>query len=400
MHTMLVLLNAAIQKQYSAIDQWIINIKGARKWPIYHSLDLRSSTKKICHVDSNLFPAGFHNITINDANTVISLLRRRMIDVHKVVLVIENFTRNVEYMRNVAILKKIILQSLGMQGHVVIATIDAEQELSYLEYDDAILEVHRIYKKDGKSFVMLDGQRWYPELFVLNNDLTGGLPTELADIEQMVLPNLYQGWFHRRKSIHFQCYNQLMEELSKKFLLNTDLITTKFSVCDGINFKTKEGFSALKEKMQHTLSEIATSYYNNHIDEQPYLFLKADRGTFGMGIMNIDNIEDIDNINKKNRHSLYKIKQGMINSEVLIQEGIQTVKIHQGNAAELMLYSVDGEIISEMVRFVPNKNSKESLNTSTMQIEATQDRDINYDPVGYIKWLINKMANLACTLEL
>jgi glutamate--cysteine ligase len=53
-----------------------------------------------------------------------------------------------------------------------------------------------------------------PCTILLNNDLSAGAPGILEDLhEQYLLPPLQAGWTVRRKSRHFQCY----EEVSKRF---------------------------------------------------------------------------------------------------------------------------------------------------------------------------------------
>ena len=45
--------------------------------------------------------------------------------------------------------------------------------------------------------------------------------------------------------------------------------------------------------------EIANKYDRLKIDTKPYIYLKANRGTYGMGIMVIHDAEEIFSLNKK-----------------------------------------------------------------------------------------------------
>lgn len=53
-----------------------------------------------------------------------------------------------------------------------------------------------------------------PCTILLNNDLSAGVPGILEELyEQYLLPPVHAGWCTRRKSRHFQCY----EEVAKRF---------------------------------------------------------------------------------------------------------------------------------------------------------------------------------------
>ena len=54
--------------------------------------------------------------------------------------------------------------------------------------------------------------------------------------------------------------------------------------------------------------KIAAKYKQHSIDEKPYLFLKSDSGTYGMGVMAVENPEDIIHLNRKNRNNLLSDK--------------------------------------------------------------------------------------------
>jgi glutamate--cysteine ligase len=76
-----------------------------------------------------------------------------------------------------------------------------------------------------------------PCTILLNNDLSAGPPGILEDLhEQYLLPPLHAGWSVRRKSKHFQSY----EEVSKRFgkLLGIDpwLINPMFGSCGEVEF--------------------------------------------------------------------------------------------------------------------------------------------------------------------
>jgi len=231
----------------------------------------------------------------------------------------------------------------------------------------------------------------------LNNDLTAELPLELEGIEQKISPNPNHGWHNRKKSEHFKIYNQLVTELSEIIKFNPFFITTSFDIVKNVNFRNKMGFAELENTAIKIIDVLKEQYENNKISQEPYIFLKSDKGTFGMGVIDILEINKILKINKKDRHSMHAIKHGIINSEILIQEGIITNQIFNESPSEKIIYSVNGEIVGEIIRYNNKKNNHQNLNSNGMSFLSLNQFNIEEGP-GYINWFINKTANLACSL--
>ena len=52
-----------VVKKKEEIDEWVKSKKLDTNPPFYTSVDLRVSNKKIVAVDTNIFPAGFNNLS-------------------------------------------------------------------------------------------------------------------------------------------------------------------------------------------------------------------------------------------------------------------------------------------------------------------------------------------------
>ncbi|OPH14576.1 glutamate--cysteine ligase, partial [Azospirillum brasilense] len=139
-----------------------------------------------------------------------------------------------------------------------------------------------------------------PCTILLNNDLSAGPPGILEDLhEQYLLPPLHAGWTVRRKSRHFQSY----EEVSKRFgkLLGIDpwLIHPLFSHCEGLDFSEGAGVEALRSAVDAQLTKVRRKYKEYGINEKPFVIVKADNGTYGMGVMTVRDAKDLDALNRK-----------------------------------------------------------------------------------------------------
>jgi glutamate--cysteine ligase len=164
-----------------------------------------------------------------------------------------------------------------------------------------------------------------PCTILLNNDLSGGLPAVLADLhEQYLLPPLHAGWAVRRKSQHFQAY----EEVAKKFakLLGMDPVAdqSRCSPPAARSTSRSEGWSACAVQCRRAADKIRRKYKEYGINEKPFVVVKADNGTYGMGIMTVRDAKEVDATQPPHRNKMSVVKEGQQVTEVIIQEGVPT----------------------------------------------------------------------------
>jgi len=344
---------------------------------LYSSIDVRESTFKIAPVDINLFPSGFNNFASDEKIKRLTSLLKTKIDKFApktIGLVVENFTRNQHYLDNVAVLKK----SLELIcDKVFLLTIDVET-----------LQVIGFQDSPKISLEELD-------LIILNNDLSIGCPDELIRLKDKVMPSPEFGWYKRRKETHLKIYNELTFEMIQELNLDIDpwILSTFIDVCEGVDFKNKIGLIELAEKVDVILCKIYDKYKQHKIvDNAPHVFIKANSGTFGMGIMVAHSADDILKINKNQRHSMHLLKQGIHNNSVIIQEGIQTSLKFYDAACENVVYGFDMEVLAKLVRFNKRKSNQQSLNSIGMEIKLMENFDI-------IDSIVSNLCNLTVKLE-
>jgi len=159
----------------------------------------------------------------------------------------ENHTRNMFYLSNVAQLQRIFyMAGLNVRIGSINPDIKENTTIELPNGDHVTLEpVIRTKRRIGlKDFD--------PCTILLNNDLSAGVPGILEDLhEQYLLPPLHAGWNVRRKSQHFECY----EELSKRFgkLLGIDpwLINPMFNQCGEVDFGDGTGIDVCRPMSMH-----------------------------------------------------------------------------------------------------------------------------------------------------
>ena len=392
--TVIDILSSLVATRGPEIEAWIKKAYQDKCPPFYVSLDIRHSGFKLAPVDSNLFPAGFNNLSQEErraaAAKVSAMLKNHFPNAKKVLLYPEAHTRNLYYLDNLAVLVE-ILSSSGVE-------VQLGSDLPTYEVTSAsgkLLVVNQLTKHEAK----ITSHNFTPDLIILNNDLTGGIPDVLKDITQRVLPSPQMGWHTRRKSAHFTAYNMLVHEFCAEFGLDPWLISTFSGSCGHIDFKDKSGLACVADNVSAMLPKIAAKYAEYGIDEKPYVYIKSDYGTYGMGIMTAQSPEDVFEINKKERNKMSMVKGNVENHAVMLQEGVATIDRIGDKPAESVVYCMGGEPLGLFYRTHTEKDAYGSLNSpGGMQFVSSNDFAATPEYQAACA-LIARLVNVAVTRE-
>ncbi len=348
------------------IEAWFRRQWGEHKPPFYGSVDIRNAGYKMASIDMNLFPGGFNNLNPDfiqlATHAAQDAVERSCPQARSVLIVPENHTRNTFYLQNVYALAN-ILRSAGFE--VRLGSLNPEiteaTELETVLGDKILLEPlqrtrERVHLADGFS----------PCLVLLNNDLSGGVPEMLKGISQAVLPPLHGGWTTRRKTAHFAAYNEVAAEFAELIGIDEWQINPYFEQIGGLDFQEREGEDALAEAVERMLAKIQAKYDEKGIGDKPFVIVKADAGTYGMGVMSVKSAEDVRSLNRKNRNKMAKIKEGLEVSEVIVQEGIYTYETLDGAVSEPVVYMMDRFVIGGFFRVHEGRANDENLNAGGM----------------------------------
>jgi glutamate--cysteine ligase len=374
-------LKALNEARGEDIERWFA-IKRAQAVPfLYTSVDLRHSGLRLVPVDTNLYPAGFNNLSprarMRASRFFVRFLTDRFPNAKRVLIVPENHTRNLGYLENLAVLQDILTES-GMEVRIGSLIAEAGKPIELQSVSGRKL-LEQPMKRDGNALQLGDG--FTPDIVVMNNDMTAGVPPLLEGVSQPVLPPVSMGWWRRRKSVHFSAYRTLVEEFGAAFNLDPWLLCAEFHACGRVDFKESTGLDCVAKGIEKVLSCVREKYKRYGITEDPYVFIKADSGTYGMGIMTVRSPEEILELNKKNRNKMQVIKEGARVSEVIIQEGIPTADIVAGKPAEPMVYMIDGVPIGGMFRVNGERDAFGNLNASGMEFTGMCD-EVEQDVCG------------------
>ena len=255
----------------------------------------------------------------------------------------------------------------------------------------------------------LDG--FDPCVVLLNNDLSGGAPEILKNIEQAVYPPLSAGWYTRRKSQHFAAYDRVAGEFAKLLDIDPLLINPYFAVCNQINFHACVGEECLAMQVDGILKKMSVKYAEYGVKNDPFVIVKADAGTYGMGIMTVKDASEITGLNRKQRNKMAVVKEGMEVSDVLVQEGVYTFEHINDAVAEPVVYMVDHYVVGGFYRVHTERGIDENLNAPGMFFEplafeaccTLPNPDCEPDDTPnrfYAYGVVARLALLAASLEI
>ena len=395
-----------------AIERWFRLEWMEHTPPFYCSVDIRNAGFKLAPVDTNLFPGGWNNLTPEmlplAVQAAMAAIEKICPEAKNLLVIPENNTRSTGYLSNVAQLQRIFTMA-GL--NVRIGSIDPEvKKTTTIELpggEKVTLEpVVRTKRRLGlKNFD--------PCTILLNNDLTAGAPGILEDLhEQYLLPPLHAGWSVRRKSRHFQSYEEVSKRFGKMLGIDPWLIHPLFNKCGELDFQKEEGMDCLRTNVDALLAKIRKKYKEYGIKEKPFVIVKADNGTYGMGIMTVRDVKDLEALRQRPKNKPPVGKTGKAITEVIIQEGVQTAERINEAVAEPVVYTMDRYVVGGFYRVHAERGIDEYLNApgasyvplafaeSTRLPQPGQKPGASAPNRFYMYGVIGRLAMLSASYEL
>ena len=384
--------------------------------PFYSSVDIRNAGFKLSPVDTNLYPGGWNNLSAPMLPLVVqatqAAIEKICPEARNLLLIPENHTRNTFYLSNIAQLVRIFrMAGLNVRVGSINPEIKEPTEIQLPDYgmgggsvllEPVVRSERRIGLKDFDPCTVL-----------LNNDLSAGVPGILEDLhEQHLLPPLHAGWHVRSKSTHFACYEEVSKRFGKMLGIDPWLINPMFSQCGEVNFADGAGIECLRSNADALLGKIRRKYKEYGIQEKPFVIIKADNGTYGMGIMTVRDVADLDVLNRKTRNKMSVIKDGQSVSNVIIQEGVLTNERINEAVAEPVVYMMDRYVVGGFYRVHAERGVDENLNAPGAQfVPLAFDESTRLTEPGvktgasapnrfYMYGVIARLAMLAASYEL
>jgi glutamate--cysteine ligase len=389
------------------VDAWFDRQESGKVPPFYASVDIRNAGYKLAVVDTNLFPAGFNNLCDYSyrlgADQVRAYFANHFPQVRRILIVPESNTRNPGYTANIARLESLI-EKAGFEvavGTLIESVPSAGVELLGLE--DLKVRLHPFQVTDG--IPSINGKPF--DAVLLNHDLSGGEPGVLKQITVPVIPRRVLGWHKRRKSMHFAHLTAKAAEFATAFNIDPWQMTAETESVDGVTFEPND--TLLRGAVDRIFAKTQKAYLERGIEEKPYVFIKHDAGTYGIGVMAIHDPAELDFFSRDVRKKMKTGKGGVAITDVIVQEGLPTTDRIRGSAGEPVIYSMNNRIIGGFFRMHSEADDRASLNKpgqvyarlcSTPTKEQSRSEKCYHDSRLFRSYgILSRLAGLAVMAE-
>jgi len=348
-----------------AIERWFRLEWQEHTPPFYCSVDMRNSGFKLAPVDTNLYPGGFNNIAQEmlplAVQAAMAAIEKYCPDARNLLLIPERHTRNTFYLQNVARLIQIFRQT-GLNPRLGSLSEEIKSPTTLDLPDGGTLTLEPLVRSANGRRLGL--KNFDPCTILLNNDLSAGIPSILEGLhEQTLLPPLHAGWAIRRKTNHFAAYDEIAKKFGKLIDIDAWMVNPYFAKCGSVNFHERTGEECIAQNVDAVLTKIRKKYKEYGVKESPFVIVKADAGTYGMGIMTVRDASEVKDLNRKQRNKMAVVKEGLEVSEVIVQEGVHSFEHINESVAEPVVYMIDRYVIGGFYRVHAERGVDENLNS-------------------------------------
>jgi len=389
------------------LAHWLEHRVPVKFEPFYSSIDLRDAGFKLAPVDANLYPAGFNNICSDDLASAVSilkpLLQRHLGQTPQRIAILPEFhTRNRFYADNLYELRQLFRNS-GIETEIgwLSENINDTNPIQLQTSDERTLTAYPFTRKgDRLTFAPFD-----PEFILLNNDFSAGFPEILRGLKQPIEPSPKLGWHTRRKSDFFTHYNKLAGELATAAGIDPWRLQVATKQVTGIDFDEGKGLDQIADAVDAMLADLANEYKERNIEEKPFVFVKSNAGTYGMGVIRVESGNEIRTMNRRSRNKMAVGKNNLPIQEVIVQEGIPTRFQLDGVYGEPAMYLLGNELMGGFLRKNPERGRDDNLNSKGMvfqklcisDLREGADRNLELE---LVYGTIAQLSAAAITLEI
>lgn len=353
-----------IVRNLDKIEGWFREIRKEVDVPFYSSYDVRDSGAKVVNIDANIYPAGFNNICPTDRESCGPLVKsyvERHYGSHarRILILSEEHTQNPYYWDNVAVLKGLV-EDAGLEAKIAFPRPrPAEESFSMQSASRGPVQVHAAIIKDGRISV----KGFEPDVVISNNDFSEFYEEWGPQILSNINPPRELGWYQRKKSTYFKHYNKLCTDFAKLIDVEPWLFTVDTELFENFDISSDTSRDALAERVERMITRLREDYKKHGVGDEPFVFVKNNSGTYGLGVMRVQTGDDVKALNYKTRKKMKAAKGGRDVEEVILQEGVRSVVRSDGVTAEPTIYLLGCQLAGGFLRAHAEKDETESLNS-------------------------------------
>ncbi len=351
-------LEARVLEAMPAIERWFRLEWMEHTPPLYTAVDLRNAGFKLAPVDTNLFPAGFNNLTPEMLPLAVqagqAAIEKICPEARNLLIIPRPRTADPFYLTSVQRLMQIFTQA-GLNVRLGSADPTLKKPLRLALPDGSDVVIEPVVRARGR----LGLKEFDPCTILLNGDLSTGTPELLRDLhQQYLLPPLHAGWPLRRKSTHFHSYEEVAKKFAKLLGMDPWMITPMHGRCGEVNLDDAAGLDCVQSTADALLAKVRRKYKEYGIREKPFVVVKADNATSGAGFMTVRDAAQV-----RELPAIVRAAQGSTAdiSEVIIQEGVPTFERVNDAVAEPVVYMIDRYVVGGFYRVHAERGVDENL---------------------------------------
>jgi glutamate--cysteine ligase len=345
-----------------AIERWFRLEWMEHTPPFYTAVDIRNAGFKLAPVDTNLFPSGFNNLTQDmlplAVQAAMAAIEKICPEAKNLLLIPGRQSGNMFYLMNLQRLVQIFSQA-GL--NVRLGSLDASLKAAHtLDLPDGSTVTLEPLVRSPRRLGLKD---FDPCTILLNNDLSSGVPSILEGLhEQYLLPPLHAGWATRRKSKHFQSYEEVAKKFAKLLGMDPWLINPLFAQCGAIDWDDNSGLDCVQTQVDALLTKVRRKHKEYGITDKPFVVVKADDSASGGGLMTVRDAKELDEVGRRARIKTGLAELGQDVAEVIIQEGVPTFERVNEAVAEPVVYMIDRYVVGGFYRIHADRGVDQNLN--------------------------------------
>lgn len=352
-------LEARILDSMPAIERWF-RLEWMEHTPVFYSaVDLRNAGYKLAPVDTHLFPSGFNHLTPPmlplAVQAAMAAIEKICPEAKNLLLIPERHVRSPFYLEHVQRLVQVFTQAgLNVRLGTPDEAVKAPVTLNAPDGSDLVLEP--LLRSRGR----LGLKDFDPCTILLNTDLAAGVPPVLENLhQQYLLPPLHAGWGVRRKSRHFQSYEEVAKKFGKLLGMDPWLIHPMTAACGEVDLRSDAGLDAVRQQADALLAKVRRKYKEYGINEKPFVVVKADDGGLhGSGFLPVRDLKEFDDAARV-RQRLAADARGA--APLLVQEGVPTYERMHDAVAEPVVCMIDRYVVGGFYRVHADRGIDESL---------------------------------------
>jgi len=355
-------LEQRILDSMPAIERWFRLEWMEHTPPFYCAVDIRNAGFKLAPVDTTLYPDGWHNLTPQmlplAVQSAMAAVEKICPEAKNLLIIPGPNIRLSFYLSSIAQLQRIFhMAGLNVRIGSISPDIKAPTPVALPGGEQITLEP--VLRRKGGGRGRLGLKDFDPCTILLNNDLAAGVPGILEDVhEQWLLPPLHASWATRRKSRHFQSYEEVAKRFGKLLGIDPWLINPFFARCGQLSAGDPAGMECLTHNVDALLTKIRKKYKDYGIHEKPFVVVKADNGGSGLGLMTVRDARDVARLCAQQAG-----RPGACDgAEVIIQEGVTTHERINDAVAEPVVYTMDRYVVGGFYRVHAERGTDENLN--------------------------------------